>query len=77
MVADIHVKHLARIKNNLENSQVYHKNIPNIHIGKIPIMLKSSICVLNQYNHINHMNTGECKYDAGGYFIINGSEKQC
>ena len=75
MTVDIHVKYLVRNGKNLENSQVYHKNIPNIHIGKIPIMLKSSICVLNQYNHINHMNTGECKYDAGGYFIINGSEK--
>ena len=75
MTVDIHIKYLVRNGKNLENSQVYHKNIPNIHIGKMPIMLKSSICVLNQYKHISHMNTGECKYDAGGYFIINGSEK--
>ena len=38
-------------------------------------MLKSNICVLNQYNYVDYKNTGECKYDAGGYFIINGSEK--
>lgn len=75
MTVDVHIKYLVRNGENLEHSQVYHKNIPNIHIGKIPIMLKSSICVLNQYNHINHMSTGECKFDAGGYFIINGSEK--
>jgi DNA-directed RNA polymerase II subunit RPB2 len=75
MTVDVHIKYLVRNGTNLENSQVYHKNIPNIHIGKIPIMLKSSICVLNQYKHINHMSTGECKFDAGGYFIINGSEK--
>ena len=37
-------------------------------------MLKSNICVLNQYNYVDSRNTGECKYDAGGYFIINGSE---
>ena len=38
-------------------------------------MLKSSICILKQYNHIKPEITEECKYDAGGYFIINGSEK--
>ena len=38
-------------------------------------MLKSVICVLEQYKHIPTEQTGECKLDAGGYFIINGSEK--
>jgi DNA-directed RNA polymerase II subunit RPB2 len=38
-------------------------------------MLKSSVCVLKQYQHINENISGECKFDAGGYFIINGSEK--
>ena len=75
MTVDIHIKYLVRNGPNLEHSQVYHKNLPNIHIGKIPIMLKSSICVLNQYTHIGHSATGECRFDAGGYFIINGSEK--
>ena len=75
MTVDVHIKYLVRNGPNLENSQVFHKNIPDIHIGKLPIMLKSSICVLNQYRHVSHLNTGECKFDAGGYFIINGSEK--
>ena len=38
-------------------------------------MLKSNICVLTQYKHMENKNIGECKYDTGGYFIINGSEK--
>ena len=38
-------------------------------------MLKSSVCLLSQYQHINETVNGECKFDAGGYFIINGSEK--
>ena len=75
MTVDVHIKYLVRNGPNLENSQVFHKNIPDIHIGKLPIMLKSSICVLSQYRHVSHLNTGECKFDAGGYFIINGSEK--
>ena len=40
-------------------------------------MLKSNICVLNQYKHNNSALTGECHLDPGGYFIINGSEKTC
>ncbi len=42
---------------------------------KIPIMLHSRFCHLNgkpkQFLH----EAGECPYDAGGYFIIDGSEK--
>ena len=40
-------------------------------------MLKSAICVLEQYKHIPAHTSGECAMDVGGYFIINGSEKTC
>ena len=72
---DINIKYVVRNGPNLENTQIFHKAIPGIHIGKLPIMLKSNICVLNQYKHFDNEKTGECKFDAGGYFIINGSEK--
>lgn len=75
MTIDLNVKYIVRTGEMLENVQTFYKNIPKIHIGKLPIMLKSSICVLNQYQHINNNLTGECSFDAGGYFIINGSEK--
>jgi len=75
MTIDINVKYLIRDGENLENTKTLYKTFPKIHIGKIPIMLKSSICVLNQYKYVDSNHTGECKYDAGGYFIINGSEK--
>ena len=75
MTIDINVKYVVRNGENLENTQTFYKTLPKIHIGKMPIMLKSNICVLNQYKYVENIHTGECKYDAGGYFIINGSEK--
>ena len=75
MSIDMNIKYIVRTGDNLENSQTFYKNLPGIHIGKLPIMLKSSVCVLKQYQHINEDVSGECKFDAGGYFIINGSEK--
>jgi DNA-directed RNA polymerase II subunit RPB2 len=72
---DINIKYVIRTGEQLENTQMEHKIIPSVHIGKIPIMLKSNICILSQYKHFDNEQTGECKYDAGGYFIINGSEK--
>jgi DNA-directed RNA polymerase beta subunit len=75
MTIDINIKYIVRTGNNLENCQTFYKILPKIHIGKLPIMLKSNVCVLNQYKHVNSDITGECKMDPGGYFIINGSEK--
>lgn len=52
--------------------QTETKQINNINLGKIPIMVKSNYCVLKN-KHID--NGSECKYDYGGYFIVNGNEK--
>lgn len=75
MTTDLSIKYIVRSGPNLANIQTFHKQIPKVHIGKLPIMLKSSICVLSQHEHLDHNVTGECPHDAGGYFIINGSEK--
>ena len=75
MTVDINIKYVVRTGENLENVETFYKTLHKIHIGKLPIMLKSNICVLNQYKHVDHTQTGECRFDAGGYFIINGSEK--
>ena len=75
MTIDINIKYIIRDGENLDIVKTLHKTLSKIHIGKLPIMLKSNICVLNQYNYVDYKHTGECKYDAGGYFIINGSEK--
>jgi len=75
MTIDINIKYIVRTGEGLANTSTFYKTLPKIHIGKLPIMLKSSICVLNQYNYVDNQHTGECRYDTGGYFIINGSEK--
>jgi len=75
MTVDINIKYIVRNGENLENMQTFYKTLPKIHIGKLPIMLKSNICALTQYKHVENTYTGECKFDTGGYFIINGSEK--
>ena len=75
MTLDVNIKYVVRTGKELESTQTFYKTLSGIHIGKLPIMLKSNICVLNQYKHFDNSQTGECKFDAGGYFIINGSEK--
>lgn len=58
-----------------ENGQTITSNkiMKNISMGKIPIMVGSQYCNLN--NPMFQFANDECKYDNGGYFIINGNEK--
>ncbi|CAG0906207.1 unnamed protein product [Cyprideis torosa] len=48
---------------------------PKTFIGKIPIMLRSTYCLLNELTDRDLTELNECPLDPGGYFIINGSEK--
>ena len=75
MTMDVDIKIIRKYGENLSKTETFYKTLNKIHIGKIPIMVKSDICVLNQYKHLDHKITKECYVDAGGYFIINGSEK--
>ena len=44
-------------------------------IGRIPLMLRSSRCVLTGKNEDELARLGECPLDPGGYFIVKGVEK--
>jgi DNA-directed RNA polymerase III subunit RPC2 len=46
-----------------------------IEIGRMPIMLKSSKCMLQNRSAKQIVDMGECPLDPGGYFIIRGTEK--
>jgi len=44
-------------------------------IWKMPVMVNSKLCYLSTKTHSERILLGECPYDYGGYFIVNGSEK--
>jgi len=70
--ANIFVEYHTIIGSNVSKVEKVFKNIK---IGAIPIMLHSEICILNkQPSKILH-EMGECIYDQGGYFVIDGKEK--
>jgi DNA-directed RNA polymerase II subunit RPB2 len=75
MAVDLRIKYVIRNTENMDTPRIVESFLPKINIGKMPIMLKSSICMLTQNNHIHNSYTGECSMDSGGYFIIKGSEK--
>ena len=77
MVIDLKIEYVIYKGETLSEKTNIVKILPKVHIGKMPIMLKSSICILNQYKHMSPFETKECYMDPGGYFIINGSEKTC
>ncbi len=48
---------------------------PNVHLGKIPVMVGSKYCLLHDQKHLHPSTLGECAEDLGGYFIIQGGER--
>ena len=53
-----------------EESHVFE----GISLGKLPVMLGSSLCLLKDYP-MSLAEYGECAHDPLGYFIIHGSER--
>ena len=75
MTIDINITYHIRDNIDIDKPRTVSSVIPKVSIGKFPIMVKSSVCVLTQNKHINPVLVNECAYDHGGYFIIKGSEK--
>ena len=75
MTVDVNIEYIVRNTENMDEPKIIRKILPKINIGKMPIMVKSDICILSQNKHVHPQITGECPMDCGGYFIIKGSEK--
>lgn len=44
-------------------------------IGRMPIMLRTSLCYLTHMTPLERIQAGECSKDEGGYFIVKGKER--
>lgn len=53
----------------------YENRIPRVILGSVPIMLKSAPCPLSDASPEKAREMGECAFEEGGYFIINGGER--
>ena len=60
-------------RNSIRESNV--RIFPNVHLGKIPVMVGSKYCLLNDQLHVHPSKLGECAEDVGGYFIVQGGER--
>ena len=60
MMVDFNIKVIRRYGENMQEMRIEHKKLNDIHIGKLPIMLRSR-CILNQYSTMEHHITGECR----------------
>ena len=55
--------------------QTKERLFPNVHLGKIPVMVGSKYCLLHDQKHLEPIALGECAEDYGGYFIVGGGER--
>ena len=70
------VRFTARVYkgDNLTEFDEHVKVFEGVSLGKIPVMLGSSLCIMGDYP-LSKEEIGECPYDPFGYFIIHGSER--
>jgi len=59
---------------NLDQYDEESRVFEGISLGKLPVMLGSSLCLLKDYP-LSLEQYGECAHDPLGYFIIHGSER--
>ena len=75
LFVDVHVKTTAIDNTKGGERQVKERLFPNVHMGKIPVMVGSKYCLLHDQKHIHPSVLGECAEDFGGYFIVSGGER--
>lgn len=75
LYVDVRVK--TTYTDNTQNGikQTKTRIFPNVHLGKIPVMVGSKYCLLQDQKYIQPSTLGECSEDPGGYFIIQGGER--
>ena len=75
LFVDVRVKTIF-IDNTRNGERTLRERLfPNVHMGKIPVMVGSKYCLLHDQMYVHPKKLGECPEDAGGYFIISGGER--
>lgn len=69
LIANIDVEY-GFIDESVEKVEVV--SFEDVLIGEIPLMLRSRLCYLTA---MEPMSIGECKFELGGYFVIDGTER--
>ena len=54
---------------------VRRRTLPNVQVGRIPVMVGSNYCILGDVPEKRPSEVGECSEDMGGYFILQGGER--
>ncbi len=67
-IAPVHVEIIPIFNGVQERSEI-------VHIGDLPIMVKSKLCNINNLTRDELIKHTEDPADPGGYFIINGTER--
>lgn len=75
----------ARIRNLNYMAPIFVKITPifsgvqekseKVHVGDLPVMVKSKICTLSGVDDEKLVHAGEDPTDPGGYFVVNGTER--
>jgi DNA-directed RNA polymerase II subunit RPB2 len=69
-------QYLANSRNEDGTSEpIKNWETPLQFLGYVPVMLRSQYCILHNKYDADLIKVGECLFDQGGYFIINGGEK--
>ena len=55
--------------------EIRQRIFPNVHLGKVPVMVGSDYCLLQDQQYFHPSALGECAEDVGGYFIVQGGER--
>ena len=75
LFVDVRVK-TTFIDNTKQGERTVRERLfPNVHLGKIPVMVGSKYCLLHDQKHLHPQSLGECAEDFGGYFIVSGGER--
>jgi DNA-directed RNA polymerase II subunit RPB2 len=75
LCVDVYHKLVDRTDKSSEPKEVEFPALNKFSLCRIPILLGSKYCSLSGLSNKTRSELGECEYDYGGYFIINGSEK--